>query len=164
MGEARKVASVAIDHSTERKGGHSGSTKERKSKVHFAALMDICHLKNAELKRKYQKYKGVVLRGDIVKGRTVPLTQIEGRTAHFCNTHVTYLMSKNSESHKRFSKHKGRVVVRKGAAKDESGSIAVYTEQGSSASHRTSVQCWMSLQGCQTMQANPAILFLLTPR
>ena len=30
--------------------------------------MDICHLKNAELEAKHQKYKGrVVLRGDIVK-------------------------------------------------------------------------------------------------
>ena len=37
-------------------------------KVHFALLMDICHLKNAELETKHQKYKGrVVLRGDIVK-------------------------------------------------------------------------------------------------
>ena len=36
--------------------------------VHFASLMDICHLKNAELGAKHQKYKGrVVLRGDIVK-------------------------------------------------------------------------------------------------
>ena len=36
--------------------------------VHFASLMDICHLKNAELEEKHQKYKGrVVLRGDIVK-------------------------------------------------------------------------------------------------
>ena len=36
--------------------------------VHFASLMDICHLKNAELEAKHQKYKGrVVLRGDIVK-------------------------------------------------------------------------------------------------
>ena len=35
---------------------------------HFASLMDICHLKNAELEAKHQKYKGrVVLRGDIVK-------------------------------------------------------------------------------------------------
>ena len=35
-------------------------------KVHFASLMDICHLKNAELETKHQKYKGrVVLRGDI---------------------------------------------------------------------------------------------------
>ena len=31
-------------------------------------LMDICHLKNAELEAKHQKYRGrVVLRGDIVK-------------------------------------------------------------------------------------------------
>ena len=30
--------------------------------------MDICHLKNAELEAKHQKYKGqVVLRGDILK-------------------------------------------------------------------------------------------------
>ena len=37
-------------------------------KVHFASLMDICHLKNAELEAKQEKYKGrVVLRGDIVK-------------------------------------------------------------------------------------------------
>ena len=33
------------------------------AKVHFASLMDICHLKNAELEAKHQKYKGrVVLR------------------------------------------------------------------------------------------------------
>ena len=38
------------------------------AKVHFATLMDLCHLKNAELEAKHQKYKGrVVLRGDIVK-------------------------------------------------------------------------------------------------
>ena len=56
--------------------------------VHFASLMDICHLKNAELEVKHQKYKGrVVLRGDIVK--------------------------------------------------DDSGSYAVFTEQGSSASQMT---------------------------
>ena len=36
--------------------------------VHFASLMDICHLKNAESEAKHQKYKRrVVLRGDIVK-------------------------------------------------------------------------------------------------
>ena len=36
--------------------------------VHFASLMDMCHLKNSELELQYQKYKGrVVLRGDIVK-------------------------------------------------------------------------------------------------
>ena len=29
--------------------------------VHFASLMDICHLKNAELEAKHQKYKGRVV-------------------------------------------------------------------------------------------------------
>ena len=38
------------------------------AKVHFATLMNICHLKNAELEAKHQTNKGrVVLRGDIVK-------------------------------------------------------------------------------------------------
>ena len=38
------------------------------AKDHFASLMDICHLKNAELETKHPKYKGrVVLRGGIVK-------------------------------------------------------------------------------------------------
>ena len=38
------------------------------AKVHFASLVDICHLKNAELERENQKYKGrAVLRGDSVK-------------------------------------------------------------------------------------------------
>ena len=42
------------------------------AEVHFASLMDICHLKNAELEAKHQKYKGrVVLRGDIVKDDSV---------------------------------------------------------------------------------------------
>ena len=38
------------------------------AKVHFASLMDICHLKNAEMEAKHQKYKDrIVLQGDIVK-------------------------------------------------------------------------------------------------
>ena len=41
--------------------------------VHFASLMDICHLKKSELETKHQKYKGrVVLRGDIVKDDSGP--------------------------------------------------------------------------------------------
>ena len=43
-------------------------TRTKGVKVHFASLMDICHLKNAELETKHQKCKGrVVLRGDIMK-------------------------------------------------------------------------------------------------
>ena len=36
--------------------------------VHFASSMDICHLKNAELEARHQKFKGrVVLRRAIVR-------------------------------------------------------------------------------------------------
>ena len=62
--------------------------RTKDAKVHFVSLVDFCHLKNAELEAKHQKYKGrVVFRGDIVK--------------------------------------------------DDSGSYAVFTEQGSSASQMT---------------------------
>ena len=76
--------------------------------VHFASLMDLCHLKNSELEPQFQKYKGrVVLRGDI--------------------------------------------------AKDDSGSYAVFTEQGSSASQVTAAKVMdiMSrLPGCAEQAAD----------
>ena len=51
---------------TWRKSEDEVRTKD--AKVHFVSLMDLCHLKNAELEAKHQKYKErVVLRGDIVK-------------------------------------------------------------------------------------------------
>ena len=78
------------------------------AKVHFASLMDICHIKNAELETKHQKYKGrVVLRGDIVK--------------------------------------------------DDSGSYAVFTEQGSSASQMTAAKIMdiiSRLPGCDGQAAD----------
>ena len=68
--------------------------------VHFASLMDICHLKNAELEAKHQKYKGrVVLRGDLVK--------------------------------------------------DNSGSYAVFTEKGSSASQMTAAKIMENISRLQ---------------
>ena len=76
--------------------------------VHFASLMDICHLKNAELEAKHQKYKGrLVLRGDIVK--------------------------------------------------HNSGSYAVFTEQGSSASQMTAAKIMdiiSRLPGCDGQAAD----------
>ena len=81
--------------------------------VHFASLMDICHLKNAELETKHQKYKGrVVLRGDIVK--------------------------------------------------DTSGSYAVFTEQGSSASQMTAAKVMdiiSRLPGCDGQAADAVSAF-----
>ena len=76
--------------------------------VHFASLMDLCHLKNSELEPKHQKYKGrIVLRGDIVK--------------------------------------------------DNSGSYAVFTEQGSSASQVTAaivMEFILRLPGCTRQSAD----------
>ena len=84
------------------------SKDEGRKKVQFASLMDICHLKNAELETKHQKYKGrVVLRGDIVK--------------------------------------------------DDSGSYAVFTEQGSPASQMTAAKVMdiiSRLPGCSGQAAD----------
>ena len=91
VGEAREIASSADDRGKEQKRSHRRSTKNSMSTVHFAALMDLCHLKDAELEPTFQNYQGqVVLRGDIVK--------------------------------------------------DDSGSYAVFTEQGSSASQMTAAK------------------------
>ena len=76
--------------------------------VHFASLMDICHLKNAELEAKHKKYKG-------------------------------------------------RVVLRGGIVKDDSGSYAVFTEQGSSASQMTAAKIMdiiSRLPGCDGQAAD----------
>ena len=76
--------------------------------VHFASLIDLCHLKNSELEPQFQKYQGrVVLRGDIVK--------------------------------------------------DDSGSYAVFTEQGSSASQMTAAKIMdiiSRLPGCDGQAAD----------
>ena len=56
------------------------------AKVHFASLMDICHLKNAELEAKHQKYKGrVVLRGDFVKDDSGPYAVFTGQGSSACH-------------------------------------------------------------------------------
>ena len=60
MEEARNDSSLAVGQSKEKKRGYAGSTKRQK-KVHFATLMDICHLKNAELEPEFQKHKGRVV-------------------------------------------------------------------------------------------------------
>ena len=83
------------------------------TKVHFASLMVICHLKNAELDAKHQKHKGrFVLRGDIVK--------------------------------------------------DDSGSYAVFTEQGSSASQMTAAKIMdiiSRLPGCAGQAADAVSVY-----
>ena len=85
------------------------------AKVHFASLMDMCHLKNAELEAKHQKYKSrVVLPFDIVK--------------------------------------------------DDAGSYAVFTEQGSSASQRQPPKSWISSPDCQVAMDKQQTQYQLKPR
>ena len=57
-----------------------GEARTKGAQVHFASPMDICHLKNAELEAKHQKYRGrVVLRGDIVKDDLVSYAVFTGQ-------------------------------------------------------------------------------------
>ena len=67
MGKIREDTGMAADESQKQKKVIAEARNEGRS-VHFALLMDLCHLKNLELEPQFQKYKGrVVLRGDIVK-------------------------------------------------------------------------------------------------
>ena len=51
-----------------KKGGYSRSTKREQESPLCYTDGHICHLKNAELEHKFQKYEGrIVPRGDIVK-------------------------------------------------------------------------------------------------
>ena len=65
MGKLGKDTGMTADESHTQK--RSDRWNEGR-KVHFASLMDLCHLKNSQLGPKFQKYKDrVELRGDIVK-------------------------------------------------------------------------------------------------
>ena len=62
------------------------ATQRDKKQVNFATLMDVRHLKNAELETKFQKYKGrVVLRGEHFKRRLCNLRSLF-RTRLVCVT------------------------------------------------------------------------------
>ena len=64
---------------------------------------------------------------------------------------------KNSELEPTFQKYKGRVVLRGDIVKDDSGSYAVFTEQGSSASQMTAAKVTdviSRLPGCSGQAAD----------
>ena len=66
---------------------------------------------------------------------------------------------KNSECEPQYQKYKGRVVLRGDIVKDDSGSYAVFTEQGSSASQMTAAKVMdiiSRLPGCEG-QATDAV-------
>ena len=71
-------------------------------KLHVASLMEICHLTNAELETKHQKYKGrVVLRNDIEKNASESYTVFTEQGSFASQktaAKVMDIMSKLSES------------------------------------------------------------------
>ena len=65
--------------------------------------------------------------------------------------------SKNAELEAKHQKYKGRVVLRGDIVKDDSGSYAVFTEQGSSASQMTAAKVMdiiSKLPGCDGQAAD----------
>ena len=61
------------------------------------------------------------------------------KTIHFA-TWMNIVHLKNAELEPQFQKYKGRVVLRSDIVKDDSGSYAAFTEQGSSASQMTAAK------------------------
>ena len=69
--------------------------------IHFASLMDICHLKNAELEAKHQKYKGrVVLRGDIVKDNSGSYAVFTEQSSSASQMTATKIMDKQQTQYR----------------------------------------------------------------
>ena len=80
----------------------------------------------------------------------------KGKTVHFSSL-MDLCHLKNSELEPQFQKYKGRVVLRGDLLKDDSGSYAVFTEQGSSASQMTAAKVMdviSRLPGCAGQAAD----------
>ena len=89
--------------------------------------------------------------------------QKEKRTVHFATlTDLCHL--KNSKLEQQFQKHKGRVVFRGDDVIDDSGSYAVFTEQGSSASKIDGRKFWTSSPDYLVAQDKQATPYPPTPK
>ena len=80
----------------------------------------------------------------------------KGRKVHFASLMDLHHL-KNSELEPQYQKYKGRVVLRGDTVKDDSGSYAVFTEQGSSASQMTAAEVMVikpRLPGCSGQAAD----------
>ena len=70
------------------------------------------------------------------KKEVIDEARTKGAKVHFASL-MDLCSLKNSELEPQFQKYKGRVVLRGDIVKDDSGSYAVFTGQGSSASQMT---------------------------
>ena len=148
--------------------------------------MDICHLKKSELEPQYQTYKGrVVLRGDIVQddsgsyavfteqgSSASQVTAAKSHGHYFKTTRMRRTSSrrsirlrpmnaptllKNSKVRRSRYLETSTVALRGDIVKDNSGSYAVFTEQGSSASQMTAAKIMdiiSRLPGCDGQAAD----------
>ena len=85
----------------------------------------------------------------------------KGAKVHFASL-MDICHSKNAELETKHEKHKGRVVLRGDIVKDDSGSYAVFTEQGSSASQMTAAKVMYiisRLPGCAGQAADAVFAY-----
>ena len=73
------------------------------------------------------------------RGEVIDEARHEGKTMHFASE-MDICHLKNSELEPKFQKYRSRFVLRGVFVKDDSGSYAVFTEQGSSASQMTAAK------------------------
>ena len=90
------------------------------------------------------------------KKKVIAEAKNKGKTVHFASS-MDICHLKNSELEPKFQKYKRRLVLRSDIVKDDSGSYAVFTEQGSSASQMTAAKVMdviSRLPGCAEQAAD----------
>ena len=90
------------------------------------------------------------------KKQVIDEARTKGATVHFASL-MEKCQLKNAELEAKHQKYKGRVVLRGDIVKDNSGSYAVFTEQGSSASQMTAAKIMdiiSRLPGCDGQAAD----------
>ena len=98
MEEARDNPSVAIGRKGKSKKEVIVEAQREKKKVHFATLMDMCHLKNAVLEPKLQRYKRQSRAPwwDIVKDDSGACVPNHCRRSHGCYCKIVSLRRTSS--------------------------------------------------------------------
>ena len=96
------------------------------------------------------------------KKQVIDEARTSGATIHFASlTDICHL--KNTELEAKHQKYNGQVVLRSDIVKDDSGSYAVFTEQGSSASQITAAKIMdiiSRLLGCDGQAADAASAYI----
>ena len=113
----------------------------------------------AAVDKEWEKFEKI-LAWDITKVRSksevIDEARTKGAKVHFASLmDICYL--KNSKLETKHQKYKGQVVLRGDIVKNDSGSDAVFTEQGSSASQMTAAKVMdiiSTLPGCSGQAAD----------